>query len=57
MGRSEPIPSQDKMATDQHVDLGMLCLTVCTVLKRGTDGKKLDDLNKPACDAINRLEE
>ena len=45
------------MANDQDcVDLGILCASVCDALKRGTDGKKLDDLNKPVRDAIKRLE-
>ena len=45
------------MANDQDcVDLGLLCASVCDALKRGADGKKLGDLNKPVRDAINRLE-
>ena len=40
-----------------YVNLGLLCAGACDALKRGTGGKKLEDLNKPVRDAINRLEE
>ena len=44
------------MANDQDcVDLGLLCAGVCDTLKRGADGKKPEDLNKPVYDAIDRL--
>ncbi|KAH9005596.1 hypothetical protein EDB86DRAFT_1463631 [Lactarius hatsudake] len=48
---------RDQMANDQDcVDLGVLCASVCDALKRGTDGKKLEDLNESVRDAIRRLE-
>ncbi|KAH9028201.1 hypothetical protein EDB85DRAFT_1971335, partial [Lactarius pseudohatsudake] len=48
---------RDKMANDQDcVDLGLLCVSVCDALQRGTDGKKLEDLNGSVRDAIKRLE-
>jgi hypothetical protein len=46
------------MANDQDcVDIGVLCASVCDALKRGTGGKKLEDLDEPVRDAISRLEE
>ena len=49
--------SQDKMANEQDcVDLGILCGNVCGALKRGTDGKRADELSELVRDAIRRLE-
>ena len=45
------------MANDQDcVDLGILCANVCDALKRGANGKKLDDLSESVRHAIGRLE-
>ena len=48
--------SQDTMANKQdYVDLGLSCANICRALERGMNGKKLDDLSKSVCDAINQL--
>ena len=45
------------MANEQDcVDLGILCANVCDALRRGTGGKKTEELSEPVRDAINRLE-
>ena len=38
-----------------YVELGLSCADICRALDRGMDGKKLDDLSKSVCDAINQL--
>ena len=38
-----------------YVDLGLSCADVCKALERGMGGKKLDDVSKSVCDAINQL--
>ena len=38
-----------------YVDLGLDCAKVCTILDQGLRGKKLDDLHKSVCEAINQL--
>ena len=44
------------MANDQeYVDLGLSCANICKALERGMGDKKLNDLNKSVCDAINQL--
>ena len=44
------------MANEQdYVDLGLSCADICKALERGIDGKSMDDLSKPVCDAINQL--
>ena len=44
------------MGNDQDcVDLGMLCVEVCDVLRRGTNGKRPDELSGSARNAIDRL--
>ena len=44
------------MANDQdYVDLGLSCVDICKALKRGMGEKKLVDLSKSVCDAINQL--
>ena len=49
--------SQDKLANEQDcVDLGILCADVCDALRRGTDGKRRDELSESARNAINQLE-
>ena len=42
------------MADEQNfVNLGLSCRNVCKALKRGMNGRTLDDFSKSACDAIN----
>ena len=44
------------MANEQdYVDLGLSCADICKALKRGMDGRSLDDLNKSVRDALNQL--
>ena len=44
------------MADEQdYVDLGLSCTGVYGALGWGMGGKKLGDLNKSVCDAINQL--
>ena len=44
------------MANEQdYVDLGLSCTDICNALDRGMNGKKLEDLGKSVCDAINQL--
>lgn len=38
-----------------YVDLGLYCADICRALARGVNGKKLNDLSKSVCDAINQL--
>ena len=38
-----------------YVELGLACAEICTVLGRGMNGKKLDDLSQSVCDAIAQL--
>ena len=48
--------SQDTMVNEQdYVKLGLFCADICEALKRGLGDKKLDDLSKSVCDAINQL--
>ena len=48
--------SQDSMANEaDYVELGLSCADICRALERGMNGKKLDDLSKSVCDAINQL--
>ena len=47
---------QDTMTNEQnYVELGLSCADICRALDRGMNGKKLDDLSKSVCDAINQL--
>ena len=44
------------MANEQdYVDLGFSCADICTALERGMGGKKLNDVSRSVCDAINQL--
>ena len=44
------------MANEQdYVELGLSCADICRALERGMNGKKLSDLSKSVCDAINQL--
>ena len=38
-----------------YVELGLFCVDICETLGRGLGDKKLDDLSKSVCDAINQL--
>ena len=38
-----------------YVELGLSCADICKTFDRGMNGKKLNDLNKSVCDAINQL--
>ena len=38
-----------------YVELGLFCAGICKALKRGIGEKKLDELSKSVCDAINQL--
>ena len=48
--------TQDTMTNQvDYVDLGLACANVCLALKRGLDGKDLDDLSDSVRQAINQL--
>ena len=48
--------TQEAMANQMdYVELGLACADVCTALDRGLSGKKMDDLNNSACEAIRQL--
>jgi len=38
-----------------YVELGLLCADICRALDRGTNGKKLNELSRSVCEAINLL--
>ena len=38
-----------------YVELGLACAEVCTVLDRGLNGKRLNELNDSVCEAIRQL--
>ena len=47
---------QDSMSNKtDYVELGLACVEICEALKRGTEGRKLDDLNQSVREAITRL--
>ena len=53
---SQVTHSQDTMVNEQdYVELGLSCADICRALERGMNGKKLSDLSKSVCDAINQL--
>ena len=53
---SELTRSQESMINAlDYVELGLFCSDICKALDRGMNGKKLEDLNQPVCDAINQL--
>jgi len=37
------------------VELGLACADVCNALDRGMGGKRLDQLNRSVCEAIEQL--
>ena len=47
---------QDSISScPDYVEIGLNCADICTALERGTNGKKLDDLSRSVCEAINQL--
>ena len=38
-----------------YVELGLYCADICKALERGMGEKKLEDVSKSVCDAINQL--
>jgi hypothetical protein len=38
-----------------YVELGLNCADICRALDRGMNGKKLGDLSRSVCQAINQL--
>ena len=40
-----------------YVQLGLTCANVCEALKRSTDGRQTDQLNRPIVEAIGKLAE
>jgi len=38
-----------------YVELGLACADVCTALDRVLDGRRLNDLNNSASEAINQF--
>ena len=56
MKYSRLTPVQDSMANKlDYVELGLECADICRVLDRGLNGRKLDELGRSVCDAINQL--
>ena len=56
MARSRFMCNQDSMANEiDYVEHGIACADVCKALDRGMNGKKLDDLNRSAREAMNQL--
>ena len=39
----------------EYVELGLACAGVCEALKRGMDGKKLDELSPSVREAMNQF--
>jgi len=47
---------QDSAANElDYVELGLSCADICRALDRGMNEKRLNDLSRPVCDAINQL--
>ena len=47
---------QDFMAKkEEYVELGLHCANICKAIDRGMNGKRLDDLSRSVCEAINQL--
>ena len=38
-----------------YVELGLTCANVCGALNRGMNGRQLEDLSQPVCEAIEQL--
>ena len=48
--------NQDSMANKaDYVDLGLACADICRALDRGMNGRRLDELNRSVCEAIEQL--
>ena len=43
------------MNEEDYVELALTCAKVCTALDRGSNGKRLKDLNNSVCEAIKQL--
>ena len=39
----------------EYVELGLVCAEICGALKRGTNGKRLEDLSQSVREAIGLL--
>ena len=51
-----PTSVQDSMVNErEYVDIGLFCFDVCDALKRGLNGRRLDELNQSASGAIEQL--
>ena len=47
---------QDFIANEEdYVELGLYCAEICKAIDRGMNGKRLDDLSRSVCEAINQL--
>ena len=47
---------QDSIANEEdYVELGLHCADICKAIDRGMNGKRLDDLSRSVCEAINQL--
>jgi len=47
---------QDSMTNKlDFVELGLECAGICRALDRGLNGKKLDELSRSVCDAMDQL--
>ena len=47
---------QDFIANEEdYVELGLHCAEICKAIDRGMNGKRLDDLSRSVCEAINQL--
>ena len=40
---------------DDYVEIGISCANVCAALDRGSNGKRLEDLNNSVREAIKQL--
>ena len=48
--------TQDTMSNkSEYVELGLICAEVCGALKRGMNGKELDDLSQPVREGMEQL--
>jgi len=48
--------NQDSMANEaDYIELGLSCADICRALERGMNGKKLSNLSKSVCEAVNQL--
>jgi len=56
MRRSKLIRGQDTMVNKRdYVELGLACADVCGALDRGMGEKRLDELGRSVCEAIEQL--